>query len=174
MNENVPSNTKFAMNNGALIAIVLIFYSLLLWVLGVDRENWLQYFSYLFMLVGVVMAVKQYREKNNGFLSYGKAFSNGFLTLLFAGIITSIYIFIFFQFIAPGEVGAMIDKAEEQMVERYPNFTDEQIAQTMNYTKMFMKPWIMAAMALFFNVIASLIIAAIVAAFMKKEEQQFV
>ncbi|MFA5419360.1 MAG: DUF4199 domain-containing protein [Bacteroidales bacterium] len=174
MNENAPTNTKFALNNGTLIAIVLIFYSLLLWVLGVDRENWLQYFSYLVMLVGVVLAVKQYRDKNNGFLSYGKAFSNGFLTLLFAAIITSIYVFIFFQFIAPGEVAAMIEKAEEQMVERNPNLSDEEVSVAMGYAKMFMTPWAMAVMVLFFNTIAALVIAAIVAAFMKKEEQQFV
>jgi len=173
MNENVPSNSKIALNNGVIIGIVLIFYALLLWVLSVDREHWINYFSYLFMLAGVILAVKQYREKNNGFLSYSQAFLNGFLTLLFAGILTSIYIVVFFQFVAPAEVEKMIEIAEEKMVEQNPNMTDEQIDVAMGYAVMFMKPWAMAIMALIVNAIAGLIIAAIVAAFMKKEEQHF-
>lgn len=173
MNEHVPSNSKIALNNGLIIGIVLIFYALLLWVLSVDREHWLNYFSYIFMLAGVILAVKQYREKNNGFLTYGQAFSNGFLTLLFAGILTSIYVVVFFQFVAPAEVEKMIEMAEEKMVEQNPNMTDEQIDVAMGYAAMFMKPWAMAIMALIVNAIAGLIIAAIVAAFMKKEEQHF-
>jgi hypothetical protein len=173
MNENVPSNSKIALNNGVIIGIVLIFYALLLWVLSVDREHWLNYFSYIFMLAGVILSVKNYREKNNGFLTYRQAFSNGFLTLLFAGILTSIYIVVFFQIIAPEEVTKMIEIAEEKMVEQNPNMTDEQIDVAMGYATMFMKPWAMAIMALVVNAIAGLIIAAIVAAFMKKEEQHF-
>jgi len=174
MNENVPSNSKIALNNGVIIGIVLIFYALLLWIFNVDRENWLQYFSYLFMLVGVVLAVKQYREKNNGFLTYSQAFSNGFLTLLFAGILTSVYSFVFFQFIAPEEVLKMVETAEEQMYDRNPNITEQEVEVAMGYAKMFMTPGALAIIVLFFNTIASLLIAAIVAAFMKKEEQQFV
>ncbi len=126
------------------------------------------------MLVGVVLAVKQYREKNNGFLTYSQAFSNGFLTLLFAGILTSVYSFVFFQFIAPEEVLKMVETAEEQMYDRNPNITEQEVEVAMGYAKMFMTPGALAIIVLFFNTIASLLIAAIVAAFMKKEEQQFV
>lgn len=173
MKENGSLNKQMALTNGSIIGVALIFYALLLWVLNVDRENWLQYFSYLIMLGGVVLAVKQYREKNSGYLTYNQAFSNGFLTLFIAGIISAVYVVIFFGLIAPGEVEKMIEIAEEKMYENNPQLTDEQVGVAMGYAKMFMTPWAMAIMVLIFNTLASLLISAIVAAFMKKEKELF-
>ncbi len=169
------SNVNVALINGLYIGAVLIVFSLILYLLGTPRDNWLQYISYIIMLVGVVMAIKQWRDKyNNGFITYGQAFSNGFLTLLFAGILTSIYIFIFFQVIAPDEVTKMAQLAEEQMYERNPNISEADAEMGMKFAKMFMKPWLMAVMGLFFTALAGLVMSAIVAAFMKKENNQFV
>jgi len=170
-----PSNVNVALINGLYLGAVLIVYSLVLYLLGTPRDNWLQYISYLIMIVGVVLALKQWRDKyNNGFLNYGQAFSNGFLTILFAGILTSVYIFVFFQFIAPEEIIKMAETAEEQMYQKNPNMSEADIEMAMKYAKMFMKPWLMSIMGLFFNALAGLIISAIVSIFMKKEDKQFV
>jgi hypothetical protein len=173
MKENGSLNKQMALTNGSIIGVALIFYSLLLWVLNVDRENWVQYLSYLIMTVGVVLALKQYREKNNGYLTYNQAFSNGFLTLLIATVLMAVYVLIFFGLIAPGEVDKMVEIAEEKMYESNPQLTDEQVNVAMGYAKMFMTPWAMAIIVLIFNTLASLLICAIVAAFMKKEKELF-
>jgi len=175
MDEQKTSNVNVSLINGLYLGAALIVYSLILFLLGLPRDNWLQYLSYLLMIVGVVLAIKQWRDKyNNGFLSYGQAFSNGFLTLLFAGILTSIYIFLFFQFIAPGEVAKMAEMAEEKMLEQNPNITDDELAIAMKWTTMMMKPWLMALWGLLGTAIVGLIISSIVAIFMKKEDNQFV
>jgi hypothetical protein len=175
MDEQKTTNVNVSLINGLYLGATLIVYSLVLFLLGLPRDNWLQYLSYLVMIVGVVLAIKQWRDKyNNGFLSYGQAFSNGFLTLLFAGILSSIYIFVFFQFIAPGEVAKMAEMAEEKMLEQNPNITDEELAVAMKWTTMMMKPWLMALWGLLGTAIVGLIISAIVAIFMKKEDKQFV
>lgn len=169
------SNVNVSLINGLYIGAVLIVFSLVLYLMGTPRDNWLQYISYLFMIVGVVLAIKQWRDKyNNGFLTYGQAFSNGFLTLLFAGILTSVYIYVFFEFIAPEEVKKMAELAEEQMYEKYPNMSEADVEAGMKVATMFMKPWSMSLMGLFVNTLSGLVISAIVAAFMKKEEKQFV
>lgn len=174
MEEHSPSNVKVALTNGIFLGVVLIVFSLIMWIIGVPREHWLQYLSFIIMLAGVVVALKNYREKCGGLITYGQAFTNGFLTVLFASILTSVYIFLFFQVLAPAELEKMLELAEEQMIESDPNLSDEELELAMGYTKMFMKPWTMALWALLFNVIAGLIIAAIAAAFMKKEDQSVV
>jgi hypothetical protein len=169
-----PSNVNVSLINGLYLGAVLIVYSLILYVAGFPRDNWLQYISYLFMVIGVVLAIKQWRDKyNNGFLTYGQAFSNGFLTILFAGILTSVYIFVFFQFIAPEEITKMAETTEERMYQKNPNMSEADIEMGMKYATMFMKPWLMSILGLFFNALAGLIISAIVSIFMKKENNQF-
>ena len=168
------SSTSVALTNGLYIGIALILYSLVLFVMDVGREHWLQYLSFAIMIIGVFLAMKNFKEKyNEGFLSYGQAFGNGFLTLLFGGILVAVYTFVFFQFIAPDEVGKMLEIAEERIWDTNPNMSDAEFDMAMRWTTMMMKPWMMAIWGLLGQVIGGLIISAIVAIFVKKEEQQF-
>lgn len=174
MDEQKSTNGNVALINGLYIGAAMIVYSLVLYLIGLPPDNWLQHFSNLIMLVGVVMAIKQWRDKyNNGLLSYGQSFSFGFLTLLFAGILASVYAFVFFQFIAPDEVIRMTEMAEEKMLERDPNMSDANLEIAMKWTTMMMKPWVMAIWGLVGTVIVALIMSAIVSIFMKKEDKQF-
>nr|NQU93618.1 DUF4199 domain-containing protein [Bacteroidota bacterium] len=168
------SSFSVAITNGIYIGVVLILYSLALFVLDVARDHWLQYFSFLIMIVGVYIAVKNFRDNHtDGYLTYGQAFGNGFLTLLFASILGAIYTFIFFQFIAPGEVAKMLEIAEEQIYESNPNISDAEFEMAWKWASMMMKPWMMAIWGLLGSVIGGLIISAIVSIFVKKEQQQF-
>jgi len=172
--ENRPSNAKVAFINGIYLGVALIFFSLILYVIGVDREHWLQYFSFLIMLIGVYFAQKNWRDKfNDGNLSYGKAFSNGFLTILFASIITAIYTFAFFQFLAPAEHLAILEKAEESIYEQNPTISDEEFEMAWKWTKMMTAPWMLAVWGILGGVFGGLIISAITSIFVKKEPKQF-
>ncbi len=108
------SNFKVAVTNGIYLGIVLVFYSLILWILGVEREYWLQYLSFLIIVIGIFIAKKNWWDKyNEGFLTYGQAFSDGFLTILFGSILGAFYIYAFFEFIATAKHVAMLEAAEE-------------------------------------------------------------
>lgn len=100
MTENRPSNVKVALNNGIILGAALILFSLLLYIIDVPYTSKASWISYLIIVIGAVLAIKQWRDKyNDGYLSYGGAFSNGFLTLLFAGILASVWTGIFFSVI---------------------------------------------------------------------------
>ncbi len=173
--EQKTSNVKVALTNGIFLGIALIFFSLILYILDVEREHWLQYLSFLIMFVGVFMAQKNWRDKfNEGFLSYGKAFSNGFLTILFSAILTSLYTFVFFELIAPGEIQIMFDAAEDKIYDKNPNISDAEFETAMKWASMMMKPWVLALWGLLASVFAALIISAITSIFIKKEQNQFV
>ncbi len=172
--EQKSSNFKVALTNGIYLGIVLIFYSIILWILGVEREHWLQYLSFLIMLIGTFIAQKNWRDKyNEGFLTYGKAFSNGFLTILFGSILTAVYTYAFFEFIAPAEHLAMLEAAEERIFDQNPNISEEEFDMAWKWTSMMMKPWMLAILGILGSVFAGLIFSAITSIFIKKEPQQF-
>ncbi len=174
MTENRPSNAKVALNNGIIVGAALIIYSLLLYILEVPYTSKASWVSYLILIIGAVLGIKQWRDKyNSGYVSYGGAFSNGFLTLLFAGILASVWTGIFFGVIAPGEIDKLIEAAEEQMYQRNPNMSDSDFEMAMSWTRIMMQPWLMAFWGILGNTIAGLIISLIVAIFMKKEKPLF-
>jgi hypothetical protein len=173
--ENRPSNVKVALINGIYLGVALIFFNLILYVIGVDREHWIQYLSFLIMLIGVFLAQKNWRDKyNEGFLTYGQAFSNGFLTILFSSIITAIYSYVFFEFLAPAEHLAILETAEESIYDGNPNISDEEFEMAWKWTKMMTSTWMLAIWGILGGVFGGLIISAITSIFVKKEPQQFV
>ena len=79
---------KQALIYGVYLSIALIILSLIFYVSNLYTESWSAYFSYAVILGGVIISAVQYRNKVlNGFISYGKSVSVGFLTGLFAAII---------------------------------------------------------------------------------------
>lgn len=174
MEENKPSNVKVAINHGLLLGVALVLFSLLMYIIGIQLDSKVQWISYGIMIAGLFFGMKQWRDKyNDGFLTYGQAFSNGFLTTLFAGILTSIWVLIFFSVIAPEEINKMLEIAEEKMYESQPNLSDEEIETALKYSKMFMSPVWMAVWGFIGNLVAGTIISAIVAIFVKKEKAFF-
>ena len=172
--ENRPSNAKVALINGIYLGIALIFFSLILYIIGVDREHWLQYLSFLIMLIGVFMAQKNWRDKyNDGFLTYGQSFSNGFLTILFASVLTALYTYSFFEFLAPAEHLKILETAEESIYEQNPNISDEEFKVAWKWTSMMITPLALAVWSIVGGVFGGLVISAITSIFVKKEPQQF-
>ena len=132
---NRPSNAKFALINGIYMGVALIIFSLVLYLLDVPRESPIQYLSYVITIALTIVFVIQWRDKHNdGFLTYGQAFSHGILIILFASILSAIYTFIFFQIIAPGEIENMLKEARESMYDN-PAINDDNIDMAMSMTE---------------------------------------
>lgn len=174
MEENKPSNVKVAINHGLLLGVALVLFSLLMYIIGLPLDSKVQWISYGIMIAGLFYGIKLWRDKyNDGFLSYGQAFSNGFFTILFAGILTSVWVLLFFSVIAPGEIEKMMEIAEEKMYESQPNLSDAEIEMALSYSKMFMSPVWMAVWGFIGNLAAGTILSAIIAIFVKKEKSIF-
>ena len=169
---NKPSGTKVALINGIYMGLALIIVSLVLYLLDVPQDSYIQYISYLVMIVLTFVFVKQWRDQyNGGYLSYGGAFGHGFLVILFGSIISAIYTYVFFSFIAPDALAAMIEEAEQGLYER--GMSDQEIEVAMQWTGMMMKPWMMAIWVIVGGAIAGLIISAILSIFLKREPKEF-
>lgn len=174
MEEIKPSSFRVAINQGLLLGLALIIFSLILYVAGTGPKSSLNYLTYLIIVIGMFLSMKQWRDKfNNGFITYGNAFKHGFYVILITGILTAIWTFIFYNYIAPDEVAKIIEATEENLYKSQPNMSEEQVEMALKWSKMFVSPKIMALTGFFGNIILGVILGAILSFFIKKEKPAF-
>lgn len=167
-----PSSAKVALMNGLFLGFALIVLSLILYLLDVPQDNPAQYLSYVLMIGLTIVFVLQWRNKyNGGYLTYSQAFGHGFLIILFGTIISAIYTYVFFEFIAPELLLKMIEEAENNLYDQ--GMAEDQIEMAMSWTRMMMKPPMMSVWVIFGGAIGGLIISAVLAIFLKKENKEF-
>lgn len=158
---------------GVYLGIALILFSLIMYLLDVDRTSPIIYISYLVLAVGLFWSIISFRDKDlGGFCSYGKAFSAGFYTALIASLIAGIYTFIYAQVIDPGLAGEILLEAEEKMLLQNPDMADEQIEMALSITEMMTSPIMMAVWSFVGNLVVSTAFSLIISIFAKRENDQ--
>lgn len=170
MVENQQSSTKQAFGYGLILGIVLILFSLVMFLLDIDRESPIMYVSYLLMVIVLFLVLVNFRDKHRGgFASYGTVFGAGFKTVLFASILTSLFTYVFVTVIDPGILNEIVMNAEEEMLNN-PDMTDEQIDQALGFTEKFVaNPVAMTIWSFMANLIVGTIFSLIIAIFVKRE-----
>jgi hypothetical protein len=170
MEERQVSSTQPAMMYGLILGIVLIFFSLIMFLLEVDRESPVMYISYLLMVVVLFFVMVNFRDKQlGGMATYGQMFGVGFKTVLFATILTSIFTYIFVVFIDTALIEEILMNAEDKMMEN-EEMSDEQIDQALKFTESFVaNPIAITIWAFGANLIAGTIFSLIIAIFAKRE-----
>jgi hypothetical protein len=172
MEEKPRSSTTHALNYGLITGAILIVFSLILFIANLYMNKGMSFVGYAILLGGMILGTLEYRKKHlNGFMSYGQAFSLGFKIGLFAGIVSSIYMFFFAQYINPGFPQELLDQARQGMMERSGEMTEEQMDQALSMTAKFMSPPMLAVFGLLYYIIFSAIVSLITAIFLKKEDK---
>jgi hypothetical protein len=170
-NNNYPA-WKHAIMYGIYLGVALIIVDLLFYVLELYISNWKGYITYVVILGGVVISAISYRDKQlNGYINYGQSFKVGFFTSIIAAFAFLLYFAILMYFAGEEIQTALLRNTEEQMLEKVPDMTDEQLEMTMEITKWVTTPiWqtIFSFLGIiFFGVIFSLIASI----FIKKENK---
>jgi len=98
---------------------------------------------------------------NEGFLSIGESLKTGLAIAAIAGVIGSIFTYIFVTFIEPDFVVNMLEATRIKMIDQNPEMTEEQMKMALGMTEKMMSPGILVAIgmiaSLFFGFIVSLI-----------------
>jgi hypothetical protein len=171
--ETKRTQTKVAMNYGALYGLAAIAVSLIFYFLNTDfQSKWPQYTSWLIQIIFIALGIKSYRDEDlGGFIGYGKSVGTGILISIFGGILIAIYTVVFFQYIAPEMVQKILDAAQQKMGEQ--GTPEEQIEIAMHWTAKMMTPGWLFAFALFGSSIMGLIWSLIISIFMKRDSNPF-
>lgn len=160
------------MNWGGILGLVLIAYSLVLYMLDANESSAAQWVSYGFIAAGIFVATKAKRDgEQNGIMSYGQGLGIGVGVAFFASVLVAAYTFVFFGFIDPDMLEEMILRTENEMYDQ--GLPDDQVEMAMEMTRKFMMPGPMAAMVVLTYTFVGFIISLITSAILKKEGTPF-
>lgn len=156
---------------GLITGTALIVFSLIMFLLDLYLNRAVNWIGYIFLIAGMVWGTIEYRKKySNGFLTYGKAFTSCFWIGVFAGILSSVYLFIFTQFIHPGFINELLDQTRAGIMTSSPDMSEEQIEQAVEMSAKFMTPVMMTIWGLVMYAIIAAVAGLILAVFLKKED----
>ena len=169
MEEKPRSLMSNALLYGLLAGGAMIVFSLILFLLDLNQDNRVNWISYLFLAGGMFLGAFEYRKKfTNGFMNYGKAFSLCFMTGLFAGILVSVFMFVFVKYIHPGFIQELLNLQREKL-SLQQKMSEEQIDKTMEFmAKYIFTPGGFTIISLLTYASFSAIVSLILAIFLKK------
>jgi hypothetical protein len=170
--ENKPSIFQHTMTWGAITGIILIVFSLVLYLAHQTANKALGYLSYILLIAGIVIGSIAYRDKVlGGFISYKDAFVAGLLITIFAGILSSFFTFILIRYIDPSVVEQILAQTEEKMIAR--GLSEDDVELAMEKTREFIGSPVMVLVGLFSFAFIGTVISLITAAIVKKERSPF-
>lgn len=168
MENQKVSPWKANLNWGLILGFVSVIYTAILYFSDQMFNQKLGYLSILLMVVLLFFGIKAYRDQyKGGFIKYGQAVGAGVIISLYASIISAIFTLLLYKLIDTDLVNKLYAFSEQRMIDR--GTPEEQIDMAMNFTKIFLNPYIMAVMAIVNGVFVGLIISLIEAIFLKKE-----
>ena len=163
------SNT--AMRYGLIVGLVCVIYSLMLMLTDNSMNRWLSSISYLFIIVGMVMAFKYFKAHNSGFMSYGQGLGIGTLMSLIAGLLTSVVMYVYVKFIDDSILAKTMEMQRIEMENR--GMSEAEIDQAMEMASKFAGPEMILIGGTVGFVFIGFIIALIVSAIMKHTRPEF-
>lgn len=166
-----PSTARIALKWGAIAGVVLVVYSLILFVTEQAGNQSLGWISLALSVVFIVLAMREFRSLNEGYLSIGEGIGVGTLVSAISGLISATFSTIYTSFVDTAFYERLADTMQEQWEEQ--GLSDAQIEQASEMTKMFQSPGLLFGISLIGAVIGGLIISLIVAAFMRKKRPVF-
>jgi prepilin signal peptidase PulO-like enzyme (type II secretory pathway) len=174
MEENMdftkPSAGQSALYYGLLLGVALIVVHLILYLLDLQRETAASIVTIAVTIAGMALAAMDYRNKKwKGFISYGKAVKIAFLTILFASIIFAAYTFVYHSFINPADIQETKLKAIQDVYNMGMEPAQEE--QALKWQDYIHTPQVYFFITIFFNLFIGIILALLIAIFIKKEEK---
>ncbi len=173
--ENQQTSQKSIMiNYGLILGVLTILVNVIAYMangIEMERPFWEKALGWVVFIGVIFMAIIKFREANNGNLKLGQAIKTGLGVALIGGLITGIYVFVFFNYIEPTALDSIMEMTQEKMLEQNPDMTDEQMDMALKMTKMFMSPTAMIFMTIIGNLIMGLIVSLIAGLILKREEQ---
>ncbi|MEN8120476.1 MAG: DUF4199 domain-containing protein [Bacteroidota bacterium] len=166
--ENKQNVWKNALNWGLIVGVVLIIYSVLMYFLDVNLEEWVKWIAFIILLAGIVYSTIQYRDNVlGGSITYTQALGFGVVISLYAAVISAVYSYLEMTIIDPDLIGKMIAIEEEKMLSQ--GIPDNQIEQSMEIIKMIMKPGILTLIYIPVLTFIGFVFSLITSIFLKKE-----
>jgi len=174
-NTNSASAIPLVIRSGLIITLLSIIFQFIQYYSGFMEKaiGWPGYIFDVIDCVIVLLLIKKFRDTQmGGAITFKKAFGITFQSFLFAGVISSVFNFIFFKYMHPEVMDSIMKVSEQKLVAQ--GLPDDQIENSLKVTKFLMTNPVVSILFFiliyaFMGAISGLIVAAIV----KKESKVF-
>lgn len=171
MTETQPSVSSVAIKYGFIGALASVVYSAILLITGLATNGWLSSLGYVILIVAIIMAIKEYKKLNYGYLSFGQGLGLGTLISAIFGLFTGLFMFVYTSFIDPNYQADIMDKQRIELEEK--GMSDEQIDQAISIGESVSSPMMMIVLSLVGYIFVGFIISLIISAIMKNARPEF-
>ncbi len=163
---------KIALPYGFLLALATIVISVIVYVMGMTYEQpwWQSALNFVLMAAVISYGLKAFKASNDGFLSLGEALKTGLAISLIAGLIGSIFTYVFIEFIEPDFAVNMLEATREKMIDQNPEMTEEQMEMALGMTEKMMSPGVMVAIGIIASLFFGFIISLVAGLIMKQDK----
>ncbi|MDQ2794376.1 MAG: DUF4199 domain-containing protein [Bacteroidota bacterium] len=170
-NTTPVTTTSVGLRYGLLTGLVSIIISFGLFVAHQETSP-LRYASFAVLIAGLVLAMQNFKQNNQGFMSFGQGVGIGAVLSAVVGVLSGIFSYVYMTFIDPEVVGRMTEKIRADMEAR-GGMTDEQIDQAMAMSAKFMNGPFTLIAALLGTVLVGVVLAMVISAFIKNAQPEF-
>jgi amino acid transporter len=152
---------------GLYLGIVSIAFFLILIILGISTTEGLGNWStWILILLLIILAQFNFKDKNGGFLSYAEGVKVGFWTGLISSFISSTFIYVYVKYIDQNFIKSIVAQQIEKMENQ--GSSDEAIERSMKFLNMIFNPEALLITGLLTTVIGALFLSLLVTLFTQK------
>jgi len=168
--EEKTSIWKSGLTLGLYLAIVIVLYSVVLYVTGLGFNKFAGYASIVILIVGIIIIQLNYKKQQGGFLTYGQGVGVSVISMLSVGVISLVYTYLLYAVIDPDYYQQFLLFMEEQTTANLlkRGMSEDQIQMSLEMQQKFQTPVILAGGALINSVVVGLITSLISSIFIKK------
>ncbi|RIJ34129.1 DUF4199 domain-containing protein [Pontibacter oryzae] len=169
--ERGPSVGSVALKWGFIFALIGVIFSLILMVSGLAENRWISSLAYLILIAGIVIGMKNFKEQNHGYMSYGQGLGLGSIISAIFGFLSGTFSWLYIEFVDPSYMTRIFEKQREEMIRK--GLSDEQIDAGMAMAENFQGPVAMILGATVITLIVGFILSLIISAVMKNARPEF-
>jgi hypothetical protein len=118
METNKPSQSSVAFKWTIFSFLTAIVFTYGFQFAGISQTSPAKYVTLIPYIAFLFLAQKEYRDKLGGFMTYGQGFMTGFLFAIYSGILSSLFIFIYYKFLSPAIYEEVLKNMRDQMISK--------------------------------------------------------
>lgn len=167
----IVTPTSVGLRFGALTGLVSIIISFGINAVHLETSP-IRYLTTAVLVVGIILAQRDFKLRNAGFMSYGQGLGVGTVLSVVVGLLSAAFTYVYTNFVDPDMMTRAMEKVRTDM-EAKGTMSDAQIDQAMAMSAKFTSGPILLVLVLIGSVVIGLLISLITSAVIKNAKPEF-
>jgi hypothetical protein len=165
------STTSVGLRYGLLTGLVSVIISFILSVLQLEASP-ARHLVWPVLIAGIVLCQLHFKQRNAGFMNYGPGLGTGMVVTAVAGLLSSLFAYVYVNFIEPEALVRGMEKARHDMEAR-GGMTDAQIDQAVAMGTKFASGPLLIVFLILMYLLIGLVVSLITSAIIKNSKPEF-